>query len=269
MSWKSHWGFAKDPFGEHDSPYVSLPSHDEAVARLIHTIESAEPRAFLTADAGLGKSAVLRRAFAEMQSPRRRFAVVSCPRDGTLLFARLADRLAERVGREPSRLGSWRALERAIRVASIQGIQVVLGIDDCQSAGPDLRRDIHSLAGMGTGTNAMLTVIQVGQRGRASRDERADRWTLAIGLESLTRSEAEHYLATKLAGAGCNDQIFTARAITRLHSHSAGVPRALQQLATLCLMAGAVRGLEVISPEMVDGVAEEFGGPAPGSRGAA
>ena len=38
-------------------------------------------RRVLTADAGLGKSTVLRRAFDEARDPRRRFALVSCPRE--------------------------------------------------------------------------------------------------------------------------------------------------------------------------------------------
>ena len=67
--WMRHWGLGRDPFAEPDSPYVSLPSHDEAVARLVHTIETSQRRAIFTAAAGLGKTTVLRKAFAETQSP--------------------------------------------------------------------------------------------------------------------------------------------------------------------------------------------------------
>ena len=44
--WMSYWGFERNPFGEHDSPYVSLPSHDEAVARVLNSLgpASAGPR---------------------------------------------------------------------------------------------------------------------------------------------------------------------------------------------------------------------------------
>lgn len=92
---------------------------------------------------------------------------------------------------------------------------------------------------------------------------------MAIGLESLTRSQAESYLAAKLAGAGCRENLFTARAITRLHCLCAGVPRGLQQLATRCLMAGASRGLEVIPPELVDRLANEDQTGQPPGLGAA
>ena len=57
--WKTHWGLDRFPFAQSDSPYVSLPSHDEAVARLAKAIENADRRAVLAADAGMGKSTVL------------------------------------------------------------------------------------------------------------------------------------------------------------------------------------------------------------------
>jgi type II secretory pathway predicted ATPase ExeA len=79
--------------------------------------------------------------------------------------------------------------------------------------------------------------------------------TLAIGLERITRSEAETYVEAKLSAAGCAEHIFTPRALTRLHCWSEGVPRGIDQLATLSLMAGALNGLEVVSPDVVDGVA--------------
>ena len=41
---------------------MALPSHGEATSRLVYSIESAHRLAVLQADAGLGKSTVLRQA---------------------------------------------------------------------------------------------------------------------------------------------------------------------------------------------------------------
>jgi len=256
--WLPHWGLGRDPFADVDSPYVPLPSHDEALARLVHTIETAQRRAIFTAAAGLGKTTVLRRAFAETQSPRRRFASVGCLPDRSLLFTLLAERLGQRVGRDPDRLGSWRALERAIRISSLQGYQVVLAVDDCDERGADAaRRELDSLVQLGSRSDTDLTVIQLERADGQHRPDSSSSWALAISLRPLTRSEVEHYLDTKLGAAGCTEPIFTPRAITRLHCLSSGVPRGLQQLASLSLAAGAVRGLEVVPPDLVDGVAHE------------
>ena len=225
-----------------------------AIARLVHAIESAERRAVLTANAGLGKSTVLRRAFDLARGPGRRFALLNCLREGTLLVAMLAERLAAHVGREPSRLAAWRALERAVRLATIQGMHVVIGIDNCEAADNDVRRDIESLANLGAGAGAKMTVIQSGRPRPNRRLDLDAPWTPAITLESLTRAQAEALLTTKLRSAGRDEPVFTSRAVTRLHCLSAGVPRLLEQLAALCLMTAAARGLEVVPPELVDSV---------------
>jgi type II secretory pathway predicted ATPase ExeA len=254
----THWGLSRDPFAEIESPYVSLPSHDEAVARLVFAVETSQRRAILAAAGGLGKTAVMRRVSSEVLSPRRRLASVSCPRDGALLFALLAERLGQRVVREPSRLAAWRALERAIRLASLQGYQVVMLIDDCDDQiGATVRRDLDSLAHLGSTTTTGLTIIQFERTQGEAQPFDCGAWSLTIGLERLTRSQAERYLATKLEWAGTTERIFTPRALTRIHALSVGVPRVLEQLASICLMGGAIRGLEVINPEMVDAAAPE------------
>jgi type II secretory pathway predicted ATPase ExeA len=254
--WMPHWGLTRNPFAEVASPYVSLPSHDEAVARLVFAVETSERRAVLGAPAGLGKTAVVRRVFAEVVSPGRRLASVSCPRDGTLLLTLLAERLGQRVGRVPSRLAAWRALERAIRLASLQGYQVVVLIDDCNDQlDATARRDLDFLPQLGSMTSAALTIIQLERTGSEPQSVGNGVWSPTISLERLTRSQAETYLATKLEWAGSTDPIFTPRALTRIHALSLGVPRGLEQLASICLMGGAVRGLEVISPELVEAAA--------------
>jgi type II secretory pathway predicted ATPase ExeA len=259
-NWQSHWGFSTTPFLEHDPPYVSLPSQDEAARRLAECVQAGQRCAELIAEAGLGKTIVLRRVLAEGRGPRRRCILVSCPRQGDLLPALLAEHLGERVGREPGRLACWRAIERALRLTSIVGCHVVVGVDDCQNASRAVRRDIEALASLGTAFNTRLTIIQAGRPSVTPNANRAHPWSLAIGLDSLTRSETQHYLTTKLAAGGCDQPVFTPRAVTRLHSSTAGVPRSIDQLAVRCLRAGASQRIAVIPHELVDAVVDETPG---------
>ena len=107
--WMSHWGFNARPvcLNLDSSPCLHAQPHDEAIACLVFAIETGQRRAILAAPAGLGKTAVLRQALAQARGPRRRFASVSCPYDGTLLFALLAGAaLGQRVVREPVRLAA-------------------------------------------------------------------------------------------------------------------------------------------------------------------
>jgi type II secretory pathway predicted ATPase ExeA len=248
-----YWGLQKNPFAELDSPYVALPSHDEAVARLTHGIESLLPRVALIAPAGLGKSVVLRQAFRQVRDPVRRLVTLSARSGASDWVATLAERLGQRLGPEPDRLLAWRALERALRVTSLNGFQVVIAMEDSNAEFAERAElDLDSLEHVGSSLHPPVTIIQVARGDHRERCEVTDRWSSAIGLQALTRSQTEHYLTGKLSWAGGTREMFTARAITRLHALAAGNPRRVERLAADCLTAGARCGLEVIPAELVD-----------------
>jgi type II secretory pathway predicted ATPase ExeA len=234
---------------------VSLPSHDEAVARLVYSIDTVARRIMFTAEAGLGKTRVLRKALEESAHSRRRIVVIQSPQDEEDLVSQMAVRLGVRIGAQASLSQSWRALERAVRVTSLEGFQLVMAVDDWD--GVALARGLDHLAGLGSERGISLTVIQVARPSVQTDPVLGDSWPLAIRLRRLTRSQVESYLAAKLDAAGCTERIFTPRAATRLHAVCGGVPRGIDRLASLSLIAGAVRGLEVISPDVIDGVAWE------------
>jgi type II secretory pathway predicted ATPase ExeA len=253
--WIAHWGLNRDPFLDRSNLYVPLPGHEEAVARLVHTIEASQRLAVMSAPAGMGKTRVLSQALGEARNPSRRFALASNPMDGGLLFAGLAGKLGFRAVNWSSRGAAWRALEQAVRLCASQGFQVVLAVDGCDTlissgGGEDLCRLCH----LGSVEGGRVTVLLI--LGEASRNEDVSflSWTLAIRLRPLSCSEAETYLTAKIAAAGCRDAIFTPRAVSRLHLLSGGSPRGLDRLASLCLMAGVSRGLEAISSEVVESV---------------
>jgi general secretion pathway protein A len=257
--WLRHWGLACDPFLGTNSPYVSLPSHDEAVARLVYSIERGERFITLFAEAGLGKTTVVRRAMQETRNARRRFILVDAPLERAPLLGLLADGLGLpfREGSDPEQI--WRSLVRAVRSAALEGSHLVVVIDGCdEGLAPATMKDLAALSAVGGSLGPAASLVQVGRRPSYQSPESGDGWALAIGLERLTHSHAATYVGAKLADAGCGDKVFTPRALTRLHAWSEGMPRRLDRLATLALMAGAVQGLEVVPPEVVDGVGDQI-----------
>jgi MSHA biogenesis protein MshM len=261
--WTRHWKLSRDPFAARDVPFVPTPGHAEAEARLIHAIEAAERSTCLRAAPGLGKTLVLSRALERTRDPSRRIARVAGPVDGPSVLAALADGLHARLPAGTSRPLAWKRLADAVRLGRLQGLHVVLAIDDCHLlADADDRLDLERLVHLDPHPRARLTVVQVG-RGPSGGDPDRGPWELAIRLPPLTRSEAARYLTAKLAAAGRDEPVFTSRAITRLHALSGGNPRGLDRLAALALMAGALRRLEMIPAEVVEGVACECTGTVP------
>ena len=142
---------------------------------------------------------------------------------------------------------------------------LVLAVDDCHETNTaSARRDLDFLHHLGSDSGTDLDDHPGRSRRHNARVGSIDAWTLAIVLKPLTRTQVDGYLRAKLDAAGCVEAVFTPRAITRMHHLSAGIPRGLDRLASLCLVAGAVRGLEVITPDVVDGAARECRGADPG-----
>jgi type II secretory pathway predicted ATPase ExeA len=251
--WISHWGLSRNPFAESDRVYVPVPGHDEAIAQLVHAVAQSQALAIVAAPAGVGKSTVLGRAVALALTPERRVVASGCPRDGVNIYACLAERLGQRIGRSADRYEAWRALDRALRRHALNGFQVVFAIDECaEDLDAATRRDLESLTGLGVTAGARLTILRA-ERITSGNDPLFDfdRATV-IELKQLTRSEADRYVAAKLESAGRRERIFTPRAITRLHALAMGNARSLGRLASSCLATAAVEGLTEIRTELVD-----------------
>jgi type II secretory pathway predicted ATPase ExeA len=259
--WKSHWKLLLDPFDGFSVPYVAVPPHEEAVARLVDTVETGRRRAVVRSAAGLGKSTVLARALAETRNPSRRVVRVSSAVDGAGLFAGLAGALGRPVPPGANRGLGWRLLKDAVRLCRWQHLRVVLAIDDCQHLTERADRlDLDRLVHLDAHPESRLTVLQAF---RSDEGDEPATWPatspgeLLIRLPALTRGDAERYLTAKLTAAGRAGATFTPRALSRLHAASAGNPRTLDRLASLALMAGALRGLEIVTPDVIEGVARE------------
>ena len=249
-----HWGLSDFPFREGPSPFVPTPTHAAAVARLRQSVESEHRLAVLEAPGGLGKTMVLDRVLDDLRSPHRRLARSSAANDGTTLLADLAASLGVRVRPGSPWAVAWKALADAARLCRLQGLTVVLALDDIHEA--DDPRTLDRLLHL----NARLTVLRVGRPCGAEPDS----WSPLVRLLPLTRTEAGQYLNTKLAASGRDGPTFTPRALARVHAISGGVPRALDRLASRTLREGACQGREIVGLEVVEEVAANWAIPGLG-----
>jgi type II secretory pathway predicted ATPase ExeA len=248
------------PFLDRVATFVPLPGHEEAVARLVYAIETRDRLSVLSGPPGVGKSRVLAQALHETRAPLRRVSMVNSPMDRADLFAGLARGLGIRQVQHSTGLADgWHLLQRGIRVFAHQRFQAVLVVENAHflvesGKNGDLERLVH----LGEFADGVVTVLLVTSGEVTPENLVSGLRTLCIRLKPLTRSEAGTYLAAKLAATGCDGNLFSPRAVTRLHALSGGIPSGLDRLATLAMMAGASTGMESISAEVVDAVSEEF-----------
>jgi general secretion pathway protein A len=77
-------------------------------------------------------------------------------------------------------------------------------------------------------------------------------------LRALTKDQTVAYIDQRLAAVGGSEQLFDLAAKHRIHDYCAGVPRSINNLATLCLIQAAARQLKRIPEALVADAAAEL-----------
>jgi len=84
------------------------------------------------------------------------------------------------------------------------------------------------------------------------------RISVSCTLQGLEEEELADYLATRLAFAGNNEQLFQNQAISAIYSISNGLPRVVNSLATNCLIYACQQGERFVDEECVYQAANEL-----------
>ena len=82
---------------------------------------------------------------------------------------------------------------------------------------------------------------------------------LRIDLPAWELADTADYVASEIKRAGGDEALFSDQALVRLHELTRGVPRRVNQLADLALLAGAGKQLTQIDAETVTTVHDELG----------
>ena len=255
----SHWGLRRDPFMGTAATYIPIPTHERAMDRLGHLIESGQSLGVLSGEPGLGKSMVLGQLARKLKSPTRRFVPVNHPLDGVQFISGLASAL-----RIPPFTGSdsptlWRSIDQSLRLQSLQQTHLVVVVDECASLLSESEvSPLKRLLDLARGASTKLSVVLASVDEFAVRQRPEFNDALPARLTRLTRAETAAYLVAKLYLGGRKDEVFTPRSITRLHALSGGVPRSLDLLASQSLRAGAELGHPTVTPEVVDEVGRDL-----------
>lgn len=87
-------------------------------------------------------------------------------------------------------------------------------------------------------------------------DAIAQRVDLRYHLPALSKEETAAYIAKHLAAVKTDREIFTQTALGVIHEYCGGIPRKINKVATVCLLAGAGRDLKLIDDYLVREVIE-------------
>ncbi len=263
-----HYGLTEPPFSITPDPrFVFLSErHRDALAHLLFGIGQGGGGGFvqLTGEVGTGKT-TLCRLLLEQIPDTTRVALVLNPR---VTPVELLETICEELHLDLDGMrGSIKALVDALNAylleAYAQGLRVVLIIDEAQNLSVDALEQVRLLTNLETPTQKLLQIVLLAQpelRTILARDELrqlAQRITARYHLTPLDAAETGEYLRHRFRVAGGQHFPFNAAAVRRIHAHSGGVPRLINNIAERSLLAGYAHDASVIDARWVDRAAAE------------
>lgn len=262
--YQSHWGLRETPFRTSLDPrfFFESPTYEEALARLHFLVDEHRRVGLLLGDPGSGKSLVLEVFADEIRREGRAVARLnlvglSAPE----MLWQLAASLGLNLDPAGPLVSLWRAVADRLAEHRYQETATAVLLDDADQAGADVLAQVARLARLDPTPEARLTIVLAAHRADAARLGRPllELAELRIDLEPWDPADTEQYLSDTLARAGCPQPAFDPPAVRRIHELAQGVPRRVNQLADLALLAGAGRALDRVDADTVESVYRELG----------
>lgn len=268
-----HWGIRCSPFTATagDNYFYRSPIYDEALSRLEFLVQSGCRCGLLLGDTGTGKS-IVQQEFARQQ--RRETAAVAQFSVLGLSRQEFLWTLAAEMGSNPStqtdEFACWRLVRDSLAKLYYQQQRFVVLLDDVDeagTAGPGTKpnREVLACIAILVRQNAALssatTVIMSSRLATAGKVGKSllDLAELRIDLVPWDEKETSNYITELLRQAGRDAPIFTKQALERIFALTRGVPRRINQLADLALIAGAGTQIKEIDADVIDNVSAELG----------
>ncbi|HZZ27272.1 MAG TPA: AAA family ATPase [Pirellulales bacterium] len=265
---RNHWKLRESPFrGTLDGRrFFRSPIHEEALARLHFLVEERRRLGLLLGSSGCGKSLVLDVFSRRLRRSGAQLANVN------LLGIDLHEFLwltAAELGINPDRRDDpfrlWRGILDRLAENRYQQLDTVLLLDNADEAANGMLDHLVRLSQTENIAGGRLTMVLVatttapGNSAVRLSPRLLELAELRIDLEAWEPTDTVQYIIETLAQAGSESPIFTDEALQHLHDLTRGIPRCVDQLANLALLAGAGRELAQIDVDIVNSVYHELG----------
>jgi len=260
---RKYWGLRESPFRDALDwrRFYASPMHEEALARLEFLVEDRRRLGLLLGTPGCGKSLVLEVFARRLRRGGLQVANVNLAGIELHEFLWL---LAAELGINPDRNDDvfrlWRsALDRLVE-NRYQQLNTVLLLDDSDRASPQVLEHLSRLAQLDEGA-ARLTIVLAATGFSTVRlpQKLVELAELRCDLEPWESADTIQHVTAALEQAGSKTPVFTDEALHLLHDLSTGVPRHVNRLANLALLAGAGRKLTQIDVDTVESAYHELG----------
>lgn len=269
--YEKYWGLKESPFENTPDPRFLYYSkeHEEALSRLLYTLERRKGSAMLTGVFGCGKTVLSRSFLTKINRNIYQVALINNPYLKLIEFLRS---IARQMGAEglPEKLTEMSAdhflevIEKMLLNNAKDGRHTVIIIDEAHViTDNDIFEELRLLLNFQTDDKFLITLILMGQPELAEKIKKnkqfSQRIALGYNLNPLDENDAGHYISHRLKISGCHKELFSSSAMKPIYNNSGGIPRRINQICDMCLMAGFNSQAEIIGEDIVNEAVESIG----------
>ncbi|MCX7661999.1 MAG: AAA family ATPase [Candidatus Omnitrophica bacterium] len=257
--YERHWNLKEKPFENTPDPrffYLSS-QHSEALARMLYAVREKKGAALFTGEYGSGKTLLSRVLWHELQQEDKYQPIfILNPR---LKADEFVVEIVHQLGGENSsreKIDLFHSLHKLLYHNYEMNRHTVIVIDEAQAIyDKEVFEELRLLLNFQLENTFLLTVILMGQP--ELRDmvvelpQLFQRLSVRYHLKALDENETKEYIRHRLKVAGAGQDIFTDDAHREIYLHSQGIPRKINNLCDLALLAGFSRNLNLIDQEII------------------
>ena len=263
--YQGYFGLDGPPFSivpDHRVVYMSA-SHREAVAHLLHSLETSGGFVQLTGEVGTGKTTVSRYLLQHLPE-NVDVALLLNPRiNEQEMLETICDELGIGYPEDATLKKLIGVLNDYLLTSHASGRHTVLIIDEAQNLSREVLEQVRLLTNLETTSDKLLQIILIGQPelvsvlGRHDLRQLSQRIIGRFTLKPLNLRETREYIRYRLQQAGCERTLFTGPATRRIHRLSGGVPRLINVLCDSALMGAYSENRDKVTRRIVGKAARE------------
>jgi len=260
--YEEYFGLRETPFNVTPDPRFIFFSrkHLDAFSCLLYGIESRKGFIQITGEIGAGKTTLCRAVLDKLKDTQTHSALILNPRLSELHLLRT---IAEDFGivlKARNKKECFDGLNRFLLEEFHRGYNTVLIIDEAQDMTTKTLEQVRLLSNLETSREKLIQIVLVGQPElRDTLDDPSlaqlrQRIAIRFHLTALDRSETEEYILHRLGVAGLPEGLnpFFPQAIDFIYERSKGVPRVINKLCDVSLLAAYAKSLRYVDEKLAE-----------------
>ncbi len=254
------------PFNVTSDPsfFFLSSSHKEALAALIYGIKERKGILCLTGEVGTGKTTICKSLINQLDDSVKTAFILNPDFSNLQLIGLILADFGIKP-RKKDKLSMISELNNFLLDLAQNNKNAVLIIDESQNLKPKQLEQIRLLSNLETEKQKLLQIVLVGQPelkdklNLTSLRQLDQRIMVNYNVRPLEKIDVANYIHHRLKKAGClSDLEFDDMSINEIFNFSFGIPRVINIICDLALLAGFVRDTKKISADIIKEVYNEF-----------